>query len=224
MSTVADVITGIRDDLKDPDGEKYTDAQIIRYMNRFRVYLAALMFRYQVYAGIKKADIPLSPGVGTYSIYDYAPDFYAEKQLNYSDKTNLLKRGTLDYYIAGGHGTSTATGTSDKYMILGSTLYLFDPLPDGGTIQLWYYYIENAFAATTDTMPHNGILDNYWREFVSKLLMNRDEYNIQYEEFLFRELEGSILSALVGRSPQMVMIPEQYAGSPTKKGIDAFYE
>ena len=224
MSTVADVITDLRDDLKDSGGDNFSDAQLMRYMNRFRIYLAAMRFRNQIAAGVKSVNYTAAAGTATYTL---PSDFFAEKLINWNQKSKALDKISLDEYISKGLNSATSTGTSDKYMILGDALYFIDPIPGAGTLNFWYYYIDAAFSSTTATMPHGGLLDQCWREFVTKLLLNRDEYNTQYEEFIFKQLEYNVLSALVGRSSSMWMIPDRSAnGDPlrdiTVDGLDDY--
>jgi len=213
MSTVANVITDIRYDLKDSGTtKKFADAQIIQYMNRFQIYLAAIAYHNRIHAFVAKDSVTMTAATETYTL---PSDFYAEYLLTFDDKDAALKKISLDEYISRGCGTSTSSGQPSKYMILGTKLYICDPLPDGTstTLDNYYYQIPAAFstATNTGTMPLSGILDQFWRQFVVMLLMNIDEYNIGMETKLFSQLEDDILGALIGRGPKFPMIPSEDA-------------
>ncbi len=230
MSTIADIITGVRQDIKDTSTPyKVSDSQIVHYMNRFRIHIAALQYRNQCYGNIKSANTTLTSGTKTYAI---PTDFYAEaigedgkNMIHFSNKSDMLRKTQLTDYVKGGFNTASSTGTSGRYMILGQLIYLFDPVPSGGTLTIWYHYLDSAFntASTTTSMPYDGLLDEYWRGFVSSLLQLKNEYDIQAEFSLFKELENHILGALVGRSPAFRFIPRQGAGPGVARGIDAVY-
>lgn len=216
MSTVSDIITGIRDDLKD-DGTvpKFSDEKIIRFMNRFRIFLAAILFREQCNLSLKKADIVTTSAVSTYDFMSGSgSDYYADFGIHFSDKTTGLRKRELAEYISGGYGSSTAVGSAGSYMILGTTLYLFGDIPDRtATAWLWYYSIVSSFTATTDTMPYKGLFDEPWRQFVSLLLLNRDEYTANFEAEVLKTVEVDVLRSIVSMSSQPKMIPIKNPGN-----------
>jgi len=225
MSTVSDIITAIRYDLKD-DGtvNKFTDAKIMHYMNRFRIFLAATLFREQVAISLKKADIVMGSNTQTYAFLGSATDFYAEYGIHHATKSTPLRKCGLDEYIANGYSTATALGTANNYMILGTTLYLFGDIPNAaGTAYLWYYSIPTAFSTTTATMPYNGMFDEVWRQFVTLLLLNRDEYATDFESSIMKQCETDVLRAVVGWSVQPKMIPMMNPGSRREFTIGGEY-
>ncbi len=218
MSTVSDIITGIRYDMKD-DGtvSKFSDEKIMHFMNRFRIFLAAVLFREQCSLSLKKVDVVTTSGTATYDLMSAAADYYADFGIHYSDSSTPLNSKDLPEYIAGGYNTSTITGTANNYMILGQTLYLFGDIPDSTkTAWLWYYMMNTAFANATDTMPYGGIFDEPWRQFVTTLLLNRDEYSVDFEASLLKALETDVLRSVISYSPQPKMIP--YITNPRKRG------
>jgi hypothetical protein len=225
MSAVSDIITAVRYDLKD-DGTvaKISDAKIMHYMNRFRVFLAATLFREQCSISLKKANIVTGSDTSTYAFLSSAADFYADYGLHYSTSASpLVKRG-LDEYIANGYNTATAVGTAGNYMILGTTLYLFGDIPDAvSTLSLWYYSQPVAFTATTDTMPFNGIFDEPWRQFITTLLLNRDEYSANFEQQLLGQIEIQVLRGIIGWSVQPKMIPFMNPGTKREFTIGRDY-
>lgn len=225
MSAVSDIITAIRYDIKD-DGtsQKFTDAKIMHYMNRFRIFLAATLFREQCAISLKKADIVTTSNVSTYAFLGSATDFYVDYGLHYNTLSSPLKKRGLDEYIANGYNTATTVGTAGSYMINGTTLYLFGDIPNAAsTLYLWYYSIPTAFTATTDTMPYNGLFDQVWRQFVSLLLLNRDEYSADFESSLLKTCEVDVLRAVVGWSVQPKMIPFMNPGTKREFTIGRDY-
>ncbi len=225
MSTVSDIITGIRYDMKD-DGTvaHVSDAKIIHYMNRFRIFLAAILFREQTNLSIKKADIVTASGTATYDLFSAASDYYADFGIHFSDKTSPLIKRELSEYITGGYGSSTQVGSAGSYMILDTTLYLFGDIPDRtATAWFWYYAISKALNTAGDSMPYNGIFDEPWRQFVTLLLMNRDQYSTDFEASVLKQVETDVLRAVVSYSTQPKMIPCLSAGSRRKTTIGLNY-
>jgi len=227
MSTVSDIITGIRYDLKD-DGTvaKVSDEKIIHFMNRFRIFLAAVLFREQTNLSLKKANIVTASGTATYDLFSAASDYYADFGIHFSDKTIPLAKRELAEYITGGYGTSTACGSAGSYMILGTTLYLFGDIPDKtATAWLWYYAINTEFTTSVDSMPYNGLFDEPWRQFVTLLLLNRDEYSADFEMGILKSVENEVLRAVVSWTTQPKMIPFLNPGSKRKFTIgNNYYE
>lgn len=225
MSTVSDIITGVRYDLKD-DGTipKFSDAKIMHYMNRFRIFLAALLFREQCNLSLKKSDLVTASGTATYNLMSSIPDYYADFGITYHDDSQGLMRRELAEYISGGYNTSTVTGTAGSYMILGTTLYLFGDIPDASdTMNVWYYSINTAFASSTDSMPYNGIFDEPWRQFVALLLLNRDEYSAEFETTVLKAVGLDVLRGIISYSSQPKMIPVINPGSQRKFTIGRGY-
>jgi hypothetical protein len=225
MSTVADIITGIRYDLKDKGTvAHFSDADIMHYMNRFRIYIAKMMYQNQLTAGIKAVGCTLGSNTQTYSLFSLATDFYAEHGLIMKGDSTWFTKKELDEYISQGYEASTVLGTPAHYMILNSMMYFFGDIPNATmTASMYYYYLPAAFSTTTTSMPWGGLLDEFWREFVTTIMMNRDEYNVGFEANLFKQQEANILPCLVQWSTQLKMIPQDNMGSPGDR-LKAFYE
>ncbi len=227
MSTVSDFLTAIRDDIKDPDSEQFTDAQIIRYANRFRMHIVSLFMRYQISVGRKKGTLAVSSNTETYSIFSSLSDLQALEYCFLYNQSRPLTPLTIEDYYRKGLNTATTLGTSNNFMVEGTTIYLCNPKPEKtGTLDVWYYYLPAAITtgtATTNTMPYSGLIDEPWREFTSFLLLNREEYNAKTEMELFQSLEDSILSLTSSFTAKMDFKPG-VSQDWDKDPIKAFYE
>jgi hypothetical protein len=90
----------------------------------------------------------------------------------------------------------------EVYSLMTDTSLMVGPTPNSSTVVFYglYFYAPAALAATTDTLPYNGIFDDLIRVYTSQLGMLRDEYNVSVEETIRSRMEADIISIIRERS------------------------
>lgn len=89
-------------------------------------------------------------------------------------------------------------GAPETYAIDRNTNLVVGPKPDDTDLVLYglYFYIPAKLTATSDSMPYDRIFDEPIRAAVTKLAMNRDEYNVQVEQSILQEAQMEIATVM----------------------------
>lgn len=100
---------------------------------------------------------------------------------------------------------SDYTGNADYpevYAIDRSSYIVLGPTPDGDDLVLygWYFSIPSALTASTSTLPYNDLFNDIIRAYTTEMGLNRDEYNVKFEEAIRRNIEADVISILRERA------------------------
>jgi len=218
MSTVADILTSVRYDLKDTAGVNFEftssgeeNGELIDYLNRGLGHLAALLQQYGSDLVKKAGTITITAGVreGTLPTDFVRFAYEGRNETGYTSKigehrplariqgeTAWLKEITLAEAL---EYLSTSTGKPTKVCLLNNQA-LFLPYADAAyTADVFYYYNPAKLTISASVIPFSGIFDQVLQQFVVTLALNRDEYNAQFEQNLIQEYGRPVFNQIVAR-------------------------
>lgn len=142
MSTLAQLITAVRDEVSEPTAGFWSDAEITRWINRANYDLAAV-------AGIESATSGTITTIDGTESYTTPTGFGLVEQVEWVDPNNsdtflLLTPMAVENRVDG-------KGQPTGFFILGDLLFL-TPKPDAAyTLRVWFYKAGVTLTLTTDT-------------------------------------------------------------------------
>lgn len=182
MSLVSAVITDIRTELDDGDSTRWTDAQILAVVKKALRRVDNIAVRFGLEFAKSSATVTVSSGESTTAL---PTDFKRDIGLYYNYE-EIPKLDTSGF----------ETKRSGSYWrINGSNIEIKEAVTDDTDLTLWYYPLTDYSAYTTaSTMPWSGKLDDMVVNYAALLLKNTDEYSVETDMAIAKEIEQMILS------------------------------
>jgi len=214
MSKVYTLVDKIRDTLNDPEGDRWTNARILRSINEATktINLRANILRgkgsFKVLAGISKYKLPDNVQVVTRVLYNGKP----LKFKSHSQMDELIESWETDYgnnleYIVydklniayirlypipqvpstnlDTFGTITDLGNAELNSIFGVLTNVYYDISD---ITIYYIYKPEEVISLSDELPLNDIWDTAIKHYVCGFLL-RDDKDTQNRAFGNEELQ-----------------------------------
>jgi len=188
MSTVSDIISGVRFELDDSQETRWTDAQILEGIKKSLRRIDNFVIKHGLEFGKSSTTLTVLEDASTVAL---PSDF--KRDIGLYDGTTPLKKLDTDIF---------ERSTGDGWRINGSNVELLEAVTENTSLTFWYYPLTDYSAYTSSsTMPWSGKLDDIVINYASLILKNIDEYSVEIDMALAREIERQLLDVYQPLTP-----------------------
>jgi len=198
LSKVSTIIQYIGDELGQgitiTSTSRPSTAEIIRRINRTTKTFAKILAQYQSDLSREEGTITTVSGTAEYS--DLASDMLTPDDTAYyidgDSKVPIYKKNYQEILYL------PTDSAAPYYFYVTKDNYIgFYPIPDDTyTIKVPYWHIGEEVSSENDDMPFKGMLDDIYVEVIVRRLLNRDEFNVDFESRWLQFVTMNILSTL----------------------------
>ena len=195
--TVADIIESARYDLRDFNGQKFDETQLLNYVNRIMKLLDEMLI-------VRDSDFTMYHASATLEEEENtatAPTRTNSIVLLYIDTNKIIKEPLADvmhrYQM---NKESSNTGEPSYWAYRGNNIYFNIEADDDYTLDA-YYHKKTAELTADDDMPYNDFFNEYIREgIVSMAEKARDNKVAKIDAEFYNMFKHIVDSATVGRN------------------------
>jgi len=216
--TVANIITKVLYELRDPDGTNYNKdgayAELLGYVNRcYELIYSILVGRKSELVRTGTGSFTTAAGTQSYSLTDHTMgDFWTMERIWVSGYEPMDECTIDDLHdsINAEERSETAHRTQPyDYCIIGDYIWFKQVPDDAYNVYLRYFPNFVALTATTNAMPFNRIFNNEIIEGVKMLAKNRNEMNLNVDAAL-RDIfyDKAVKITMQRRKQQAGFIPQ----------------
>ncbi len=181
MSLVSAIISEIRAEVDDGSSIRWSDDEILPFVKKALRRADNLVIKYGLEFGKSSTTLTVLEDANTVAL---PSDFKRDIGL-YCDNKEIPKLSTHDF--------ETALYGS-FWRVNGANIELMEAVDSDTNLTLWYFPLTDYSAYTTSsTMPWAGKLDDIIVNYTALLLMNVDEYSVEADMALAKELEKMVL-------------------------------
>jgi len=219
MSTVASIVTavGYRVSLTLDASSEPSSTEVIQWLNEDVKWVLAICAEEGSDIGQTEGSITTVDGTASYT--DFATTMYAPDEYGWIEAASTRTKIHLTSAKAkiGFSPGAANEAQPERFYVDGANSVYFLPTPDQAyTIKIPYWQIQTTLAATTDTMPFNGLFDPIFIENLAIRIQNRDEYNVEFEQswmnFLSERVRNLIRMRINSRNRVKITRSEGFTG------------
>ena len=173
--TVQEAINRIRTEIRDPDGNLFTDTDILNMLDRCHEWIVEQLMRTQTTLGLKRADYL---GDGTID-WGLPADFYGFDKVVNPALSGEGKLTAVDYSFFYTQDLPRVIET-EYFALEHNTIRFWSTIGTGETMYAFYYY-KPIKLSVSDPMPLDGIFMNLMVEWAVVRCLNADEFDVSLE-------------------------------------------
>jgi len=196
-TTVQDIITSARYDLRDHGSQKFDDTQLVDYVNRIITLLDRLLLTKHSDFTMAIADVALASGDYTST----APTRSHFIESIYYESTLLIKEPLVEVmYRYQMNDQSSSTGVPTYWAYNNGSIFFNVESDDNYTLQA-HYHVRTATLTIVDNLPYNDFFNEYIREaLVVMASKSKDDKIVQVDMQFYTLFKGAVNDAVIGRN------------------------
>jgi hypothetical protein len=192
MSTVAQIITSARYDIRDEDATQYSDDMLLDFINRGVSVLCSGLASLSSDWVNSTSNISLSPAISVKALPTYfISDISCRIGTHYLSKKSVSE--IRDMLV-----TSTA-GEPQYYAIKGTEL-IFDRVTDTSYTLILEYNAKNATLTLASVMPFNDEFNDVLRQFIILCAKSRNEFIVVSDAAMQDFFYDNVFAKLIARN------------------------
>ena len=204
-TTVQEIITSARYDLRDFGGQKFDDPQLVNYVNRIIILLDKLLINKNSDFTTTSSSVALASG--DYTSTAPTRNHFIICIFNGSDLLTKEPLGEVMYRYQI-NNESSATGSPGYWAYNNGNIY-FNIEADANYTLTAHHHVKTATLTLVDNLPYNDFFNEYIREAIVVMASKaKDDKVVNVDMEFYKMFQLAVNEAVIGRN----FTPKDYLG------------